>query len=50
MRVCAPQSRLAISIWGPETVCEQRVLFQAFRKILPSALPSASPLDRSKPG
>lgn len=49
-RVCAPDGHLAISTWGPEEACEQRVLFQAIRAILPSLPPGAGPFALSAPG
>ncbi|HRW10191.1 MAG TPA: class I SAM-dependent methyltransferase [Caldilineaceae bacterium] len=49
-RVCAPDGCLAISTWGPEDGCEQRVIFQAIREILPSPPPGAGPFALSAPG
>ena len=49
-RVCDPAGRLAISTWGPEQECEQRVLFEAIRAILPSPPQGAGPFALSAPG
>lgn len=49
-RVCALSGRLAMSTWGPENACEQRVIFQAIREALPSSPSDAGPFALSTPG
>ncbi len=49
-RVCAPDGCLAISTWGLEYSCEQRVFFNAIRATLPSAPPGAGLFTLSAPG
>lgn len=49
-RVCAQDGFLAISTWGPEELCEQRVVFQAISALLPAPPPGAGPFALSAPG
>ena len=49
-RVCAPEGRVAVGLWGPPDQVEYRVVFAAIRDALPSPPPGAGPFELSGPG
>jgi SAM-dependent methyltransferase len=49
-RVCAAGGNLVISTWGLPEHCEQRVVFEAVRNILPSPPPGSGPFALSRAG
>ena len=48
-RVCAPQGRVVVALWGAPEACEQRVIVAALRALLPRPL-DAEPFALSAPG
>ena len=48
-RVCAPQGRVVVALWGAPEACEQRAIVAALRALLPRPL-DAEPFALSAPG
>jgi SAM-dependent methyltransferase len=49
-RVCAPEGRVALAVWGRADDCDMRDVFAAVRSVLPSPPSGFGPFALSQPG